>query len=134
VVHAPDGIDPAGAAAGLVVDEWTEVIPATTETTAVSFHYDAPAAQPPQAVLLAVPGAPDTARWSFDELLGAVREAVALTHLRAVGPQELPDLGGYLPALYIPQDATGEVPTVDLFDLARRAQRPDVLPDVLGKG
>jgi hypothetical protein len=134
VVHAPDGIDPAGAAAGLVVDEWTEIIPASAETTALSFHYDAPAAHPPQAILLAVPGAPETARWSFDELLGAVREAVALTHLRAVGPPELPDLGGYLPALYVPQDVTGDVPAIDLFDLARRAQRPDALPGVLGKG
>jgi hypothetical protein len=134
VVHAPDGIDADGEAAGLVVDEWTEVIPATTETTALSFHYDAPAAQPPHAVLLAVPGAPDTARWSFDELLGAVREAIALTRLRAVGPKDLPDLGGLLPSLYVPQDVTGDVPTVDLFDLGTRAQLDGVLPNVLGKG
>ncbi len=90
VVHAPDGIDPAGPAAGVVVDEWTEVIPATAETTALSFHYDAPAAHPPHAILLAVPGVPGTATWSFDELLGAVREAIALTRLRAVGPARPP--------------------------------------------
>src|SRR5690606_3484711 len=73
VVHAPDGLDLGGPVAGLVVDEWTEAIPAGTETTALSFHYDAPSAHPPQAVLLAVTGSTDTARWSFDELLGAAR-------------------------------------------------------------
>jgi hypothetical protein len=134
VVHAPDGIDPAGPAAGVVVDEWTEVIPATAETTALSFHYDAPAAHPPHAILLAVPGVPGTAKWSFDELLGAVREAIALTRLRAVGPRDLPDLGGLLPALYVPQDVTGDVPTIDLFDLVDRVVLNGVQPGVLGKG
>lgn len=134
VVHAPDGIDPAGPAAGVVVDQWTEVVPATAETTALSFHYDAPAAHPPHAILLAVPGVPGTAQWSFDELLGAVREAVALTHLRAVGPRDLPDLGGLLPALYVPQDVTGDVPTIDLFDLVDRVVLEGVQPGVLGKG
>lgn len=134
VIHAPDGIDPAGPAAGVVVDEWTEVVPATAEMTALSFHYDAPAAHPPHAILLAVPGVAGTARWSFDELLGAVREAVALTHLRAVGPRDLPDLGGLLPALYVPQDVTGDVPTIDLFDLVERVVLDGVQPSVLGKG
>ena len=134
VVHAPAGFDPARPAAGIVVDEWTETIPAAVETTALSFHYDAPAARPPQAIVLAVTGTPGETHWSFDELLGIVRETIALAHLRAVGPRDLPDLGGYLPALYVPQDVTGDVPGVDLFDLADRLQHPGVQPAVLGKG
>jgi hypothetical protein len=133
VVHAPAGFDPGAPGAGLVIDEWTESIPASQETTALAFHYDAPAARPPQTVLLAVPATPDAERWSFDALVGTVREAIALTRLRAVSPRELPDLGGYLPALYVPQDVTGDVPSVDLFDLGDRARLPDVVPGVLGK-
>jgi hypothetical protein len=134
VVHAPGGFDPRRPAAGLVVDEWTEAVPGSIETTALSFHYDAPAARPPQAIVLAVTGAPDTAQWSFDELLGVVRETIALAHLRAVGPRDMPDLGGYLPGLYVPQDVTGDVPGIDLFDLADRVQLPNIQPTVLGKG
>ncbi|MGZ8528851.1 MAG: hypothetical protein ACXWWR_08645, partial [Candidatus Limnocylindrales bacterium] len=125
---------PGRPAAGLVVDEWTEGIPSVTETTALSFHYDAPAARPAQAIVLAVTGAPDTASWSFEELFGVVRETIAPAHLRAVGPRDLPDLGGYLPGLYVPQDVTGDVPGIDLFDLADRARLPGVQPAVLGKG
>jgi hypothetical protein len=133
VIHAPDGFDPGRPVAGLVVDEWTETIPGSVETTALSFHYDAPAARPPQAVVLAVTGAPDAATWTFDELLGVARETIALTRLRTVGPRELPDLGGFLPALYVPQDVTGDVPGVDLFDLVDRARVAEVVPGVLGK-
>ena len=133
VVHAPDGLDPARPVAGLVVDEWTETIPGSVETTALSFHYDAPAARPPQAIVLAVTGAPEAPTWTFEELLGVARETIALTRLRTVGPRELPDLGGYLPALYVPQDVTGDVPGVDLFDLVDRARLAEVVPGVLGK-
>ena len=44
---------------GLVIDEWTESVPAAEVTTGVAFNYDAPGARPPQSVLLAVtpPGA-----------------------------------------------------------------------------
>jgi hypothetical protein len=83
--------------------------------------------------VLAVTGAPDAATWTFDELLGVARETIALTRLRTVGPRELPDLGGFLPALYVPQDVTGDVPGVDLFDLVDRARVAEVVPGVLGK-
>jgi hypothetical protein len=134
VVHAPGGFNPTLPAAGLVIDEWTESIPGRAETTALSFHYDAPAAQPPQAIVLGVTGASSTTKWSLDELLGIARETIALTHLRAVGPRDLPDIGCYLPGLYVPQDVTGGVPGIDLFDLAGRAALPGVQPAVLGKG
>ena len=42
---------------GFVCDAWNEVVPSERETTGVSFHYDAPGARPPQAILLAVPPA-----------------------------------------------------------------------------
>ena len=45
----------AGMAAGLVVDEWAEVLPADEAVTGVALNYDAPASRPPQAMLLALP-------------------------------------------------------------------------------
>ena len=45
---------------GLVVDEWTELVPNENESTALAFHYDDPGAEAPQAVLVAVPPEPTT--------------------------------------------------------------------------
>ena len=39
--------------AGLLIDEWTERVPAPSETTGVAFHFDEPESRPPQAILLA---------------------------------------------------------------------------------
>ena len=54
VAHAPDGFDPTRPLAGLFVDAWAEVIPSAEHTAGVAFHYDAPGARPPQAIVLAV--------------------------------------------------------------------------------
>ena len=39
--------------AGLLIDEWVEIVPSAQETTAITFQYDAPDAFAPQAILLA---------------------------------------------------------------------------------
>ena len=46
--------------AGLLIDEWVEVVPSASETTAMVFQFDQPDAAPPQSLLLAVP--PDLGR------------------------------------------------------------------------
>ncbi|MFP8907536.1 hypothetical protein [Streptomyces atacamensis] len=58
---------------GLIVDEWTEVVPRDRQTTGFALHIDAPDAAPPQAVLLAVP--PDASPTWTPELLGATAVA-----------------------------------------------------------
>ncbi len=84
VVH--DGaFDPAQPLAGLLVDDWTEVIPDRMMTTGVAFHHDRPNAEPPQAWLLALP-ASFTGSWSWDELVGAVTETLDAAKLRALEP------------------------------------------------
>ncbi len=73
---------------GLLIDEWTEVIPAVDETTGVVFHYDRPNTEPPQAILLAL--APRMrGGWQWPDLVDAVRETFAEARLRAVEPAQV---------------------------------------------
>jgi hypothetical protein len=136
VVHSWDPLNASRAFAGLVVDAWTETLPSDTETTAVTFHYDAPGARAPQAVLLAVHPARTPERWSFDILLDTVNEAADLAQLRTLSSAELAPMGSFLPALYLPDDYTHDVPSVSLAGLISRAQAAGILTrytDVLGK-
>jgi hypothetical protein len=83
--------DPAQIATGLVIEEWNETIPNLEETTGITFHYDAPNAEPPQAVLLAVsqrlPN--NNLRWTWDEITRCVDQALLLAKIRCVGPDEI---------------------------------------------
>jgi hypothetical protein len=84
--------------AGLLVDEWVEVVPASRETTAVTFHYDAPSAQAPQAILLAVSPDP-SGPWELGTLESILLETLELAKLRTVDPDSLGEVGHFLPAL-----------------------------------
>ena len=75
---------------GLLLDEWTEVIPAERETTGIAVDVDRPDCEPPQAMLLVVPPV-RTGAWSFDDLVAAVAETFELARLRAVEPEHLDD-------------------------------------------
>ncbi len=73
---------------GLLIDEWTEVIPARQETTGLTFHYDRPNAEAPQALLLVTPPAL-TGSWQWQDLVDAVRETMNRARSRAVEPTQL---------------------------------------------
>ncbi|MFC0542517.1 hypothetical protein [Kutzneria chonburiensis] len=75
---------------GLLLDEWTEVVPAVSETTSIAVHVDRPDSEPPQAMLLVAPPA-RTGSWHTDDLLAAVNETLDLAKARAVEPQHLDD-------------------------------------------
>jgi hypothetical protein len=85
--------------AGLAIDSWTEVIPDSSTTTGIAVHFDAPSARPPQAWLLGVP--PRNNTWTFDDVIGLLRQSLTRARQRAVGPNELEGLGQYLPATYL---------------------------------
>jgi hypothetical protein len=85
---------------GLLLDEWTELIPNREESTALAFHYDDPGAEAPQAVLIAVP--PDNAEnWSLDTVIAVLRETLELAKLRAVDIDLLGVLSQILPATFL---------------------------------
>lgn len=86
--HFPDGFDETARQAGLLLDEWTEVIPSRTEDTGLAFHFDRPNSEPPQTLLLALP-ADHGEGWTWDDLVDSIRETVDLARKRAIEPDHL---------------------------------------------
>lgn len=74
--------------AGLLVDEWVEVIPSKEETTGVAMNFDQPNSKPPNCILFTVPHE-ETGNWGWDKLLSAVNETFYLAKQRAVSPDEI---------------------------------------------
>jgi hypothetical protein len=93
--------------AGLIVDEWSEIIPAEKEQTAIAFHYDDPGAEAAQAVLLAVPSAGQQA-WSFDTIVDTLRETFALAKIRGADLENLGTLGQLIPAIFLASNPAGD--------------------------
>ncbi len=115
--------------AGLVVDEWTEVVPDRTQMTGVGFTSISLTARAPQTILLAV--APDEAHvWSLDNLEATVVETLELARLRLVDAEALaappcsrpgvPRLGQYLPAIYLASAPAADTVTTDLGQVQSR--------------
>ncbi|TDC24036.1 hypothetical protein [Kribbella albertanoniae] len=73
---------------GLLLDEWTEVIPATTESSGIALNYDGPDSEPPQTMLLVAPPV-RTGKWSWSDLVDAVNDTYQLAKVRAVEPAQL---------------------------------------------
>jgi hypothetical protein len=84
---------------GLLLDEWTEVLPATTETAGLAFHYDRPNHEPPQTMLLVTP-ATAGATWAWEDVRAAIPETFELAKRRVVEPRAIREtpLARFLPA------------------------------------
>jgi len=97
----PAGFDATQPMAGLLVDEWNEVIPEKTETTGVAFHYDRPNSEPPQCWLLALPAVMNGA-WTWGELRAAVTSTLDEAQRRALEPDHIATTAysWFLPATY----------------------------------
>jgi hypothetical protein len=117
VAFAPAMPASGSAIAGLIVDEWNEVLPAQQQISGVSFHQNDPTARAPQSLLLAV-RPDDFPEWTLESLEGTVLEALDLARLRAVDADALGNLGHYLPALYFAYNAAMDTISID-FNLVR---------------
>ncbi|WP_456866188.1 hypothetical protein [Galbibacter sp. BG1] len=84
---------------GLLLDEWTEVIPSKKEDVGVTFHYDKPNSEPPQVILLAMPSE-FTGSWQWNNLLDIVNDTLDQAKKRALEPQQIDktDYARFLPA------------------------------------
>ena len=101
--------DPALPFGALVIDEWHELVPQTTETTGIAFHYDAPNAEPPQSLLLAVSDRKlEENGWTWSDLVACVENALLLAKIRAVTPDQVREtlLDTVLPATYSAESST----------------------------
>jgi hypothetical protein len=82
---------------GLLLDEWTEVLPGTTRDTGLTFNFARPDNEPPQSILLVTPAAA-SGNWQWDDIVGALNETLDLAKKRAVEPTQL-DNTPYAPLL-----------------------------------
>ena len=78
----------AAAQCGLLLDEWPELVPGMEVTSGVTFHFDRPSSQPPQAMLLAVP-AVLKGRWSWSDLVDSINETLDAARSRGVEPSQI---------------------------------------------
>jgi hypothetical protein len=70
---------------GLLLDEWTEVLPKEETTTGVALHYDRPNNEAPQTMLLVTPASLGKS-WQWEDLIGALHETLDFAKRRAVEP------------------------------------------------
>lgn len=82
------GFDASAHQCGLMLDEWTEVIPADTRDTAITFQYARPDNEPPQAMLL-VTSPQNQGAWQWADLVAALGETLDLVKKRAVEPAQM---------------------------------------------
>jgi hypothetical protein len=108
VAHTPGTLDLNQQVCGLFVDEWSEAVPQSTETTGVAFQFDQPNSSPPQAVLLAVPPDPTRLEWDLDTLEAVILETLDLARLRLVDLEAVGEVKHYLPALYFANNASAQ--------------------------
>lgn len=101
LMQLPQAFCPSDQLAGLLIDDFTERIPNDKETTGISFHYNQPNSEPPQAILLAVTPK-EKGNWEWADLECTLHETLDLAKKRAVEPDMLGDspYAQFLPALF----------------------------------
>jgi hypothetical protein len=83
--HFAAPFDKSAKQCGLLLDEWSEIIPGPDTTTGVTFHYNRPGNEAPQSMLLLTPSAFRGA-WQWADVVGAIYETLDLAKARAVEP------------------------------------------------
>jgi hypothetical protein len=80
---------------GLLIDDWTEIIPNRSEDTGIALNYEAPRSKAPQTVLVAVPSSAGD-NWVWEDLIQSVEQALDLAKIRCVD-RDLIGLGQLIP-------------------------------------
>jgi hypothetical protein len=111
-VQSAVDIDVRQSLSGVLIDEWVEVVPSTSETTGIALQYDQPNAVPPQTILIAVPPQIESP-WTIWSLQQVLLETLDLARIRAVDPVTLDEVGHYLPALYFAYNTLGDTVSTD---------------------
>lgn len=89
---------------GFLIEEFSEQIPDKEVDTGISFHYNGPNSEAPQALLLAVPPDNDTmtTQWKESDLRDMILHTMDLMKIRMVDPDIIRErFGGLLPLNYL---------------------------------
>ena len=89
--HYPAPFDQAAPQCGLLLDEWTEVIPATDRTTGITFNFTARTTSHRRPSCSSL--RPRRRSWQWDDLIGALNETLDLAKVarrRAGRPGQTP--------------------------------------------
>jgi hypothetical protein len=97
--------------AGLLLDDWNEILPSAEEETGIAFHYDSPGAEAPQVILVAVPSStgqpcPNDSSidgWQGADLSATISETLDLAKIRSVDAQMV-DFGQLFPTIYLTEN------------------------------
>jgi len=111
---------PGQAQCGVLLDEWTEVIPSLDETLGLTFHYDQPNTEPPQSLLLVTPSS-FTGNWQWQELVNTLHATLDMAKKRAVEPDHV-DLTAYSRFLPPIVSLTSPMPLTATLNLALNNQ------------
>ncbi len=103
---------------GLLLDQWTEVVPSNTAQTGLAFHYDSQNSEAPQVILMAIqsgqPGA-----WSLAELQAIVMDTLDLAQIRPVD-SDLVGLGQLVPPICLASNPQNLVVSTNIGPNARQ--------------
>lgn len=104
---------PAAQQCGLLIDEWTEVIPSKEITTGIAFNYDQPDARAPQTCLLMV-GPRKDGKWYWDDMVEILEQTFQLAKDRAIEPDHFTGTGldQLLPAILSPVTKDAYKPSI----------------------
>jgi hypothetical protein len=91
---------------GVLLGEWPEIIPAVEEEAGIAVQYDAPGAQAPQAVLLAVP-ADNQPAWTYPVIERTLLDTLQLARVRALELSQLGDFGQLIPMTFLAENTAG---------------------------
>jgi hypothetical protein len=97
----------------------------------VSFHFDDPGAEAPQAVLLAIPPLP-AQTWDLESVAAILNETADLAQVRAVDLELLGSLGQLIPTIYLPTDEANNTISVSLHASVVKSERAIVDRAVAG--
>ncbi len=113
--HCPLGFDASIQQSGILIDEWTEVIPNKEEVTGITFNFNQPDSAPPQTILLAITPE-ETGSWKWEDLVETILDTIDRAKRRAVEPDMLDKINGLstlLPALMSEFNTTGNTISLD---------------------
>lgn len=105
---------------GFLLDAWPEILPNVEEDAGVVFHYDAPGAQAPQCVLVAVPPAP-TKTWSWATLEKILLDTLDMARVRTADLEDLGGLGQVIPLAYLAANPANAAIATEMTGLRRAA-------------